>query len=190
MTTTARKFDIFEVLSALDSQNVNYFTSLSDADKKKIPLFVVQRWFSGTRDELQLLLINECVNPYMFSLQQHPSLLWMLLTAASSGVPRRYSWIKLPSHDVDGTKKVVTELVMHRAYGYSAAETRDVMSMLTYDSVFQLAEYVGTQPDELTELAKEWGIAVPRKKRATKAQPSAAGEDAAPTYNVLDAFEM
>ena len=186
-TKPSRSFDIFDVLSKLDAKDVKYFTSLPKSDQKKIPLFVVQRWMSGSSD-LQILMLNEIVNQHMFSLQQHPNLIWSLLCSASLGKRTRYKWNKLPSYTAEA-KKPMTEHIMEKVYGYTPAETSDVLNMLSYDTVFQLAETIGLQQDGLDELAKEWGIAVPKKRKRSSKSDATADIASTEHVNYLDAFE-
>lgn len=104
--------DIFQLLRELDRGNLGYFDTLPPEEQKKIPMVVLYRWFSGTSDALQIVLGNEMCNKHVFSLSQHPGLLWKLLVASGSHKSKKYKWIaqsKASSYPM--TSKLVAEAV-------------------------------------------------------------------------------
>lgn len=184
-----RKFDIFEVLKKVDTRDVNFFQTLEPQDKKAIPLFVVNRWMSGCTSEYQLAYLNECVNPYMFSLgAKHPDLMWMLMCGVSSGKMRRYKWLKLPAASASSTARPVTEKVLHDIYGYSSSECKDALNILDFDAVCDLADQMGCQQDTLDAIAKEWGVKVKRTRSPRKSKTESSTDQ--PTLDVMSAFAM
>mgnify|MGYP000523479404 FL=1 len=185
----AYKFEIFKVLGWADTHDVSAYASLPPDDRKQIPLFVVQRWLSGCTDSLQILLLNDIANGYVFSLQRHPTLLWRLLVAANTAKrPRRYVWNKLPGTNVV-SKRPASEQALMTAYHYNPEQASEALELLSYDAVFELAEQLGMQQDELDKISVEWGVAVKRKRKTARSAPTPTEQQTSP-LSIMDAFGM
>lgn len=152
--TTERKLDIFRVLAAADAKDIDFLSKLSQDEIKALQPFLVMRWMSGTPSALQIMMINEVLNPYAFSLATHKELLWQLLVAANSGRKQRYVWNKLPAKAT--TSKPVSVKVLREYYHYSTADAVDAANVLTKVDILDLAEELGYQPEDLTKIRREY----------------------------------
>ena len=150
------KLDIFSVLNSLNKGDKDVWTKLSEEEKKGFSAFIIARWMSGTSDPLTILLLNEFVNPYIFSLDKHPELLAKLLACCGNGQNnRRFSWVK----DSSSKKKVgsMTLNVIKEYHCYSSREARECLSLFSKEDLLEMAESLGWQNDEIKKLKKELG---------------------------------
>lgn len=161
-----RALDIFRVLAAADKKQADFYTSLTDDERKEFQPFLVTRWLTGTSDAAQVMLLNEYANPYMFSLTKHKQLLWQLLTIADSGKQRRYTWLKQPSKLETGRSNAVK--VLREYYGYSVEEAASALNILTRAQVVELAEEMGWQADEIAKVKRELKAGDDEPKRGKK----------------------
>lgn len=151
-----RKLDIFDVIKNVDAKNVNFYSELSDEEKKAFVPFLVSRWLSGTSNARQVYFLNEIVNPFLFVShiqRDHKELLWKLFTITGTGKPYKRSWIKLPKKDI--AKPVSTKLVAQR-YNYSLRDAADAMKCLTGNDILDIADDLGIQKEIISEVRKEW----------------------------------
>lgn len=148
------KFDIFTVLNQITKGNTRYLDSYKDEELKELSPFVIQKWIRGASKnlELHLLLTNALCNPYVFSLQKHPKLLYKALCAANGfDDGARYSFIKKPSQKSSTQSvKVVMEY-----YGYPKEHAVDALNILSNSDVVEMAEELGYDKKELDAIKKE-----------------------------------
>jgi hypothetical protein len=150
---TERKLDIFRVLAAADKKDAKFYASLTEDEQKALQPFLVMRWMTGTSNALQVILVNEVINPYAFSLTNHKELLWKLLTICNVGKKQRYSWLKLPAKAT--SSKPVANKVVRQMYNYSTTEANDALRVLSRDDVLSMAADLGLQPDDIAKLKRE-----------------------------------
>lgn len=153
MTETKYKFDIFKILERLSVKDRDFFTKMTDEDKKALQPLVLQRWMSGTSEARQIFFLNEIVNPLVFPLTKHKQLLLDLLEICGSGKTRKYFWNKAKNNKKTSTPKTI-ELIK-QYYGYSTLQAKDAMPLLTDDDIMNFAWYLGKQPDEIKLINKE-----------------------------------
>ena len=96
-------------------------------------------------------MLNEVVNPYVFPLFEHKSLLFQLLTVCSTK-PQRYKWLKIKSHDSPHTRTI--ELIQ-RHYNYSRRQAKDALKLLSVDAILDMAEQHGYQKEQIVKLKAE-----------------------------------
>ncbi len=145
--------DIFKVLDKLSTKDTKFFEQLSEEDSKSLHPLVLMRWMSGTNEARQVYFLNELLNPMVFPLSKHKSLLLKLLTICGPGKPRRYNWNKAKGKKTSNTPKALELIKEH--YGYNTNRAIDVLNFLKDDAILDIAEHHGKQPDEVRELAKE-----------------------------------
>jgi hypothetical protein len=158
------KLEIFRVLGELDKKNIKFFDSLSEEEKKAFQPLVVSRWLSGTSNKQQLFLLNEIVNPYIFSLAKHKPLLYKLMTICTAGSLQRYVWNKQLSK---GSTHPFTTKTIQQYFGYNSRDAEKVIPLLLIDDISTMAEDMGWQDEDLNKLRKELGLPTIRKPRAS-----------------------
>lgn len=148
-----RKLDMFAALAAIDTKQTTFYDQLSDEEKKGYVPSVTARWMSGVNDPQQVMIINEFLNPYLFSLYKHPELLWQLSTVCSSGRKRRYQWMKAPSNALTGKTHSV-RLIMEY-FRYTSEQANEALPLLAKEDILAMAADLGWQADEIAKLKRE-----------------------------------
>lgn len=150
------KLDIFGLLNNINKKDVSYYSKLSEEEQKAFVPIVTMRWLSGTKNEKQIIFLNELVNPYVFSLHKHKQLLYNLMIVSASGIHQRYSWIKCKP------KKTKTlpecERIVSEYFRYNIKQASDAIPLLSDDTILEIAEELGLQKEEVTKLKKELKI--------------------------------
>lgn len=149
----APKLDVFATLAAADAKKVDYYTNLSVEEQKGYAPSVVTRWMSGVPNPQQVMMINEFLNPYAFSLYKHPELLWKLSTIVTAGHKQRYTWIKPPSKGTVGKSNAI-KLVMEY-FNYSSSKATDALPLLNRDQILSMAEDLGWPSEDIAKLRRE-----------------------------------
>ena len=145
------KLDIFDTLGKLNSsKSGDIYSKLSEDERKGFFPLIVMRWMSGTSDERQIMMLNECANKYVFSLAEHPHLLMQLLQVASSKTSKRYQWIGIKSN----TKKSESFKVVQQYFEMSHREVKMLSPFPNDTEILQMAEELGYTKEELTKLKK------------------------------------
>lgn len=148
------KLDIFRVLKQADLKDADFYSKLTEEERKAFQPFLVARWLSGTYSSRQIYFLNELVNQLVFSLAPHKQLLWQLLTLCTSGKAQRYVWNKLPSK-ASASRPVSTKAIAEH-YNYSVSKATAALECLTGDDVLEIAEALGWQSEELAKIRKEY----------------------------------
>ena len=152
MATKEYKLDIFDLLNKLNSKSSgDIYAKLSDEERKGFAPLIVMAWMSGTTDERQIVLLNEFVNKYVFTLAKHPHLLMMLLQVASSKTPKRYQWLAVKNKP----KKAQTLKVIQEYFEMSERESKLMNPQPQPEELMLMAEELGWQSDEINALKKE-----------------------------------
>ena len=144
-----KKLTIFDLLKLIDQKKVAAIDQEGVA-KAFVP-FLTNRWLTGSEDGPQIFITNEVVNPYVFNLHKHKSLLWKLMCCATSGKPQRYQWKKrqAKSHQKEAIK-LVSE--------YNQCTEREAITyveLLSKDDIMEIATFLGRDKDEINKLKKE-----------------------------------
>lgn len=150
------KFDIFSILNEIKNNNKSFYDNLGEEEKKSISPYVLMLWCRGinTNPALHTILLNEYVNPFVFSLQKHPSLVWRLLCEASyDEKSTRFAWIKKGSKK--GNCPTSTKLIMTH-YVYNENHAQDVLTLLDLNDILCIAEDYGYEKAETDKLKKEY----------------------------------
>ena len=112
------KLNIANEMKEFDLKNRNFYTDLTDEEKKKFSNFLMIRWGSsvqGSQDlqEFYVIATNERLNKHFFSINKHPKLQWLCATSVSPGMgTHRHTWIapKKKEAGATGFKKQLAEL--------------------------------------------------------------------------------
>lgn len=151
---------LFKALDELNKKNTNYYNSLSEKEKTSIAPLIIMKWISGTVVKKQVILINEFVNPVVFDLYKHPSLLWKLMTICTTGKNQLYTWNK-PKPKVNKTNSLVVQ-VIKEYFGYSTREAEHSANLIPVPDIIAMAEELGKQPHEIKKLIKD--LKCPKKQ--------------------------
>lgn len=154
-SSMAQKFDIFVLLNEIKNNNHDFYDSLDEDDKKTVSPYVLMLWARGinTNNTLHTILLNELVNPYMFPLQKHPSLLWKLLCEASyEDKSAKFHWVKKGR---DNQRHPLSTKLLMRHYGYNEYHAQDALTLFDLSDILALAGEYGYEKVELDKIKKE-----------------------------------
>jgi hypothetical protein len=154
MATKERALDIFWLLDQFNRKDYSLWEKLTDEQKKEFSPLVVMRWLAGTDDPAQLIFLNEIVNVSIFSLPNHPELLFKLLQVCCQGATRRHSWINYKVSGSSKKSKRSVELIAAH-YHLTLKEAEDSRRLFSPEEILELGELHGLQKEELNELKKE-----------------------------------
>ena len=149
----AHKLDIFQTLTSISRKNQDYYFNLTEEEQKAFQPLVVERWLTGTRDARQVYFINELVNPFVFSLANHKSLLYKLMTVCTSGQSGRYYWNKALSKKSSSTPIAISCIKQY--YDYNTLHAIEALPLLTNEQILDIAEDLGKQKEDITKLKRE-----------------------------------
>jgi hypothetical protein len=108
-------------MMCFDRKDRNFYSSLTDEERKKFSNYLMIRWGSSIQGnaELQhyyLQSSNHYVNKHFFAINRHPKLQWLCATAVSPGLgTQRHQWIapKKKEAGASGIRKQIAELFPH-----------------------------------------------------------------------------
>jgi hypothetical protein len=115
------KLNIANEMRQLDRKNRNFYSELTDEERKKFSNYLMIRWAScveGSQDlqEFYLISTNERLNKHFFNISKHPELQWLCATAVSPdmGTPR-HNWIapKKKEAGASSMRKQLAEIFPH-----------------------------------------------------------------------------
>ena len=128
------KLNIVNEMRQLDRKNRNFYSELTDEERKKFSNYLMIRWAScveGSREmqEFYLISTNQRLNKHFFNISKHPGLQWLCATTVSPdmGTPR-HNWIapKKKEAGVSSMKKQLAEI-----YPHMKDDELDVMAKIT-----------------------------------------------------------
>lgn len=141
------KFDIFPFLNQLNRGKVNAYSELSSEDQKQVAAFTCMGFLSGTTDRLQVVLLNEFVNSYVFALPKPQ--LFLLLGVATTGKSHSIKWPgQLKNQNTLSIK------VLNDYFGCSSRESLLMQDKYSQQEIIAMAEELGYGDDELKKLKK------------------------------------
>jgi hypothetical protein len=146
------KVDIKVVNENIINKNWQFYNSLSEADRKGVQPLIVQGWLSRTTMTKSIRLLNDSVNPYMFSFYQHPLLTFQLLTTCFDKLkPPFQPWIPF----VKTTNKSKSIKVICEYFNYNIQQAKEAFPLLQPADIIGYAEELGYQTDELKGIKAE-----------------------------------
>lgn len=111
------KLDIKRELEAVDLKNYNFYTNLTDEEKKAFSPYILMRFVSNVQGDFEtqawfVEMVNECVNKHHWVLSKnHKELLWKLYAASGVGVKCYHNFLKMNRGDsVDKFERLVADL--------------------------------------------------------------------------------
>jgi hypothetical protein len=115
------KLSIQNEMMCFDRKDRDFYSSLTDEERKKFSNYLMIRWGSSIQGsaELQhyyLQSSNHYVNKHFFAINRHPKLQWLCATAVSPGLgTQRHQWIapRKKEAGASGIRKQIAELFPH-----------------------------------------------------------------------------
>ena len=115
------KLSIQNEMMCFDRKDRDFYSSLTDEERKKFSNFLMIRWGSSIQgsaglQHYYLQSSNHYVNKHFFAINRHPKLQWLCATAVSPGLgTQRHQWIapKKKEAGASGIRKQVAELFPH-----------------------------------------------------------------------------
>jgi len=115
------KLSIQNEMMCFDRKDRDFYSSLTDEERKKFSNYLMIRWGSSIQGsaEMQhyyLQSSNHYVNKHFFAINRHPKLQWLCASAVSPGLgTQRHQWIapKKKEAGASGIRKQIAELFPH-----------------------------------------------------------------------------
>ena len=127
------KLSISNEMAQFDRKNRDFYSDLTDEEKKKFSNYLMIRYGSsvqGSRDlqEFYLLSTNERLNKHFFAINRHPKLQWLCATTVSPGDGnKRHAWIA-PKKKEPGSNSIKKQLA--ELYPNMKSDEIDVMAVI------------------------------------------------------------
>ena len=138
------KLNIANEMREFDLKNRNFYTDLTDEEKKKFSNFLMIRWGSsvqGSRDlqEFYVISTNERLNKHFFTINKHPQLQWLCASSVSPGMgAHRHQWISPKKKDENsanaGTKKKQLMTIFPNMKGFDVDTLSKLISQKEIDA--------------------------------------------------------
>ncbi|MFA5489228.1 MAG: hypothetical protein WC284_08420 [Candidimonas sp.] len=151
------KLEIKDVLESIDRRDKNFYSNLSDEDKKGFVPFTALRFcssVSGSKDitDYHLLATNE-INKHFFELTSHPDLQWKLLTVVGLGTKQYHNWIGPMKRSK--TSSMISELVRQIYPWWTDDEIDTYIRINSVDYFVDLAEQYNYDKKQIDQIKKE-----------------------------------
>lgn len=150
-----KKLPLNDVLLAIDNHELNYYSNLSDEDKKQFNSWLIMRFTSSVNGSLAphyLMAVNEFVNKDYQVLYKHTELIWKLLCVCGVGKKQFHPWIKPPRSRV--AKDKISEFILSLYPTMKRDEVELFKQITPIDELIDLAKKAGFNDKEAEELAK------------------------------------
>ena len=127
------KLSISNEMAQFDRKNRDFYSDLTDEEKKKFSNYLMIRYGSsvqGSRDlqEFYLISTNERLNKHFFAINRHPKLQWLCATTVSPGMGTvRHNWIA-PKKKEPGSNSIKKQLA--ELYPNMKSDEIDVMAVI------------------------------------------------------------
>lgn len=102
-------------MAAVDRKDYNYYTNLTDEQRKSLNLWMTQRYASSVQGKMAghyLVMVNEFMNTHWSDVSKHPELQWKLMCLAGTGKVQFHPFVKVPKakRKKDKVEEIVREL--------------------------------------------------------------------------------
>jgi hypothetical protein len=143
----SNKIDIFDFLKQIDDNNIDYVRSLSDSDLKSIAPVVFTRWLSGCKNKEQLLLVNNILNNFIFSLDKDKKLLLYLMICCSKN-RKSYKWFPKNS----SINKNIKLEIISQYYNITYKDAKNYLDFLSIDEIKDMAIQLNFDKEKINKL--------------------------------------
>lgn len=154
------KLDIMTVLEAIDTNKREFYSNLTDEEKKSVVPRVLVRWLSAVSDnnrqrDWYILAANDLVNNHLWALgKDHQELLWLLMTVAGTGKKQYHQWIPANQKKTSSSPKL-DELLKSQHPGANEIELSILKQGLGKDGILELARASGINDNAVKEIQAE-----------------------------------
>lgn len=133
-----KRSDLFGFLDRMNDEDYDYVDSLSDEEVKDLSAYVIMMWVLGAsnQQESRIILTNDYVNQYFFSLSKHPRLLLKLLVSANGLGHCRYSFVKTTG---SGSSADVDMIAKH--YNVTPKDAKDYLKIIPESDLKELKKH-------------------------------------------------
>jgi len=92
----ASKIPLQQMLQAVDRGDKEFYSNLTDEQKKDFSPWLAMRFASSCKDNAEhyLLMVNDFVNADFGTMYNHPELQWKLIALCGIGYKQFHPWIK------------------------------------------------------------------------------------------------
>lgn len=129
-----------------------FLDSLSTREATSVAPVVLQRWLTGTHNPIDVMLVNEYVNPYVFTLASHKKLLWLLLTTCGNKSTPKRQWLAPAKRQII---KPLTVQVLVSTLSCSESDAVSYLPMVEKEQILDAAATLGWQADQIKKLDQE-----------------------------------
>ena len=159
-SSTPKKYtlDIIDVLRHADQNDLNYYDTLSEAERASIKPFVLMRWMSSVSNNnpnaaYHIIAVNNIVNDGFFDLGKFPDLQWKLIASCGAGTPQRHQWIKGPGTIVTNR---LDNLILQLNPSLNDLEMDLVKRKFTRDGLIRLCKDLAMEDSEIKPIVDEF----------------------------------
>ena len=146
---------IKDIMAAVDRKDYNYYTNLTDEQRKSLNLWMTQRYASSVQGKFAghyLVMVNEFMNTHWSDISKHPELQWKLMCLAGTGKVQFHPFVKVPK--AKRKKNKVEELVRELFPLLKNDEIELFLKMNSNDDIKELAIESGVDDKTLDEAFK------------------------------------
>lgn len=153
------KLDLKRVLAALDTGDKNFYSNLTDEEKKGYTPLILMRYMSFLSDqsrfkEYAVIANNDIVNMGFWQLSKYPELQHLLLCAASTGSNQYHQWVKANNKRVNNS--AVDSFFIEIHPGVNQEELEMIKSQYDKTSFNRLLIEAGKSEVEIKSLMDDW----------------------------------
>jgi hypothetical protein len=153
----AEKFDLFGAFRRLNSLDFDFWDSLTPEERKQVSPYVFTMWMQNSKNDGQVLYLNEFVNPHLFTtLKGKEDIAFILLSLSSRGKQNQYSWVKRPSNKDKSAKADKVKEILMEYFEESEKNIGYYLQKLLPAEFVGICEDLGFQDDEIKKLKKEF----------------------------------
>ena len=146
---------IKDIMAAVDRKDYNYYTNLTDEQRKSMNLWMTQRYASSVQGKFAghyLVMVNEFMNTNWSDVSKHPELQWKLMCLAGTAKVQFHPFVKVPK--AKRKKNKVEELVRELFPLLKNDEIELFLKMNSNDDIKELAIESGVDDKTLDEAFK------------------------------------
>jgi hypothetical protein len=138
----ATRIPLERILSALDNKDRNFYKNLTPEEQKGVSLFLMLRYSSVVEgipdlEGYYVAATNVYANTDFFSINKHPELQWLCLTAVSPGLGKqRHQWIGFKKKESADKKTAEKRKFLLANYpSYKESDIDILVNLVTDDEI-------------------------------------------------------